>query len=68
MAAYLTWTLSTNPTEKVSKQAMELGEARNKWKNKVCESQIKSDWLTAEQNRKLYLLCRGPRFTEGLTR
>lgn len=66
LAAHLTWKLSTVPNEKTSKQARQLGKVRNRWKNKVCQSNIKGDLLTPEQSRKLYLLCRGPKFTDEM--
>lgn len=68
LSALLTWKLSTVPDEITSQQAMELGVARNKWKNKVCDSKVRKYWLKPDQKRKLYLLCRGPRFTEELSR
>ncbi|RZB40799.1 angiotensin-converting enzyme-like, partial [Asbolus verrucosus] len=64
LAAHLTWKLSTFPDEKTSQQARQLGKVRNRWKNKVCESTIRHDWTTPEQRRKIYLMCRGPKFTD----
>jgi hypothetical protein len=64
LAAHLTWKLSTAPDVKTSQQARQLGKVRNRWKNKVCESTIRHDWITPEQRRKIYLMCRGPKFTD----
>ncbi|EFA06546.2 angiotensin-converting enzyme [Tribolium castaneum] len=66
LAAHLTWKLSTFPDEKTSRQARQLGKVRNKWKNNVCESTIRHEWLTPEQRRKIYLLCRGPNFSDQM--
>lgn len=68
LSAILTWKLSTTPDEITSQQAMELGAIRNEWKNKVCDSNVRTYWLKPDQKRKLYLLCRGPRFTKQLSR
>lgn len=67
LTAHIMWKLSTTPDEKTEQQARQLGQVRNRWKNRVCDSTIRKHWLTEEQKRKLYLLCLGPRFTEELT-
>lgn len=66
LAAHLTWKLSTFPDEKTSQQAKQLGKVRNRWKNNVCESSIRHEWITPEQRRKIYLMCRGPKFTDQM--
>ncbi|XP_063904994.1 angiotensin-converting enzyme-like [Zophobas morio] len=66
LAAHLTWKLSTDPDEKTLWQARQLGKARNRWKNKVCESTIRTDWTMPEQRRKIYLMCRGPKFGDQM--
>ncbi|GJQ76087.1 hypothetical protein Trydic_g1839 [Trypoxylus dichotomus] len=66
LAAQLTWDLSTTPNDKAATQAMALGIAKHKWKNEVCDSRPRSTILTPIQERKLYLLCRGPRFSSEL--
>ncbi|KAK5648668.1 hypothetical protein RI129_003560 [Pyrocoelia pectoralis] len=68
LAASLTWKLATTPDETTSEQAMELGVVRNKWKNRVCDSRVRKYWLTPNQKRMMYLLCRGPRFSEEISR
>lgn len=67
LAAHLNWKLSTQPDEKTAEKSRQLGKVRNTWKNKVCDSAIQEKWLTEEQRRKIYLLCRGPRFSEELS-
>ncbi|KAK4884900.1 hypothetical protein RN001_001171 [Aquatica leii] len=68
LAASLTWKLATTPDDSTAEHAMELGVARNKWKNQVCASRVRKYWLKPNQKRMLNLLCRGPRFTEELSR
>ncbi|KAF5290987.1 hypothetical protein FQA39_LY14518 [Lamprigera yunnana] len=68
LAASLTWKLATTPDADTAEHAMELSVARNKWKNQVCDSHVRKYWLKPDQKRMLYLLCRGPRFTEELSR
>ncbi|XP_031327356.1 angiotensin-converting enzyme-like [Photinus pyralis] len=68
VAASLTWKLATAPDETTSNRAMELGVVRNKWKNKVCDSRVRKYWLAPNASRMMYLLCRGPRFSEELSR
>lgn len=67
LAAQLMWKLSTNPDIKTMEQARQLGKVRNIWKNKVCDSHVDYELISAEQKRKIYLLCRGPRYSEELS-
>lgn len=62
LAASLTWDMVTSPSEKIFKQAREIALVRNRWKNLACDSQLNPNLMTTEQIRKLFLLCRGPKF------
>lgn len=66
LSALLTWELTTNPNDKAAEQAMQLGVAKHRWKNRLCE--LKPKAVTSIEERKMYLLCRGPKFTSFLIR
>lgn len=63
MAAQLTWDLSVNPQDKTAIQAIQLGIAKHRWKNNVCQTKPLHQILSPIQQRKIYLLCRGPKFS-----
>lgn len=65
--SYFAWKLSIQPDEKTAEQSRLLGKAKNRWKNKICDFQIRKELLTEEQRRQMYLLCRGSRFSDELS-
>lgn len=67
LASNLMWTLATKPTAEADKKATALAEVRNTWKNRVCQSKLQAEKLNDEQRRKIFLLCRGPKFPTSST-
>ncbi|XP_044746288.1 angiotensin-converting enzyme-like [Coccinella septempunctata] len=65
LASRLTWELSVNPENvKYSEYGKELTLIKNRWRNAICGKEIQRDWLTGQQRRKMFLLCRGGKFTD----
>lgn len=62
----LTWDMMVYGADENAKtKTKAIAQARLAWKNKICDVHFNSELLTDEQKRKLYLLCRGPKFTEA---
>ncbi|XP_017774736.1 PREDICTED: angiotensin-converting enzyme-like [Nicrophorus vespilloides] len=65
LSAKLTWDMSIGKgDDNTVKHAKEILFVRNSWKNRVCGSKVKEQLLRDDQRRKIYLLCRGPKFTD----
>ncbi|XP_045461573.1 angiotensin-converting enzyme-like [Harmonia axyridis] len=65
LASRLTWELSVDPEiEKYSENGKELTLVKNRWRNAICGYDVQKDLLSEEQQRKLFLLCRGGKFTD----
>ncbi|KAL3280443.1 hypothetical protein HHI36_023984 [Cryptolaemus montrouzieri] len=65
LASHLTWEITVDPEDrKHSEQGIELTLLKNRWRNSICEEKIKTEWLTEEQSRKIFLLCRGGKYKD----
>lgn len=67
LSAQFTWDLAVGKGGNEIAKAIELFKVKNEWKNKVCSLSINVRYLTNQQNRMLYLLCRGPRYSSQLS-
>lgn len=71
-SSYIEWELIVNPSDDLIEKGLELSIIKSNWRNLRCSEgdliiQSQKD-VNESQKRMLYLLCRGPKFTEYQTR
>lgn len=66
-SSYIEWELLVNPKDGLADKGMDLNAIRLKWRNLRCSEseQVLSDKNVNDiQKRMIYLMCRGPKFTQ----
>ncbi|XP_055846747.1 angiotensin-converting enzyme-like [Episyrphus balteatus] len=66
LSASFAWDLIIDPNSHVYDEASQLGKHRSKWQHQRCTEaeEMTVDNMTDVQKRMVWLLCRGPRYTE----
>lgn len=66
LSASFAWDLIVDPNSHIYDEASELGKHRSKWQIQRCaEAQdLPNDSMTEAQKRMIWILCRGPKYTE----